>query len=44
MGKGFPGGSVLKTAMQETGVLSLVWEDPPEKSMATHSSTLFLIN
>ena len=27
-------------AMQETWVLSLGWEDPLEKEMATHSSTL----
>ena len=27
-------------AMQETGVLSLGWEDPLEKEMATHSSIL----
>ena len=27
-------------AMQETWVQSLVWEDPLEKEMATHSSTL----
>ena len=26
--------------MQETGVLSLGWEDPLEKEMAIHSSTL----
>ena len=26
--------------MQETGVRSLGWEDPLEKEMATHSSTL----
>ena len=26
--------------MQETWVLSLIWEDPLEKEMATHSSTL----
>ena len=26
--------------MQETGVQSLGWEDPLEKEMATHSSTL----
>ena len=26
--------------MQETWVRSLGWEDPPEKEMATHSSTL----
>ena len=27
-------------AMQETQAKSLVWEDPLEKEMATHSSTL----
>ena len=27
-------------AMQKTQVQSLVWEDPPEKGMATHSSIL----
>ena len=27
-------------AVQETQVQSLIWEDPPEKEMATHSSTL----
>ena len=27
-------------AMQETWVLSLGWEDPLEKGMANHSSTL----
>ena len=27
-------------AMRETWVRSLVWEDPLEKEMATHSSTL----
>ena len=27
-------------AVQETRVLSLGWEDPLEKEMATHSSTL----
>ena len=27
-------------AMQETWVQSLSWEDPLEKAMATHSSTL----
>ena len=27
-------------AMQETYVLSLDWEDPPEKGMATHASIL----
>ena len=26
--------------MQEMWVRSLVWEDPPEKEMATHSSIL----
>ena len=40
--KGFPGGSDGKesAAMQETWVQSLGWEDPLEKGMATHSSTL----
>ena len=28
-------------AMQETQVQSLGWDDPLEKEMATHSSTLF---
>ena len=28
------------TGMQETWVRSLSWEDPQEKEMATHSSTL----
>ena len=39
---GFPGGSDAKClpAMQETRVQSLNWEDPLEKEMATHSSTL----
>ena len=27
-------------AVWETGIQSLGWEDPPEKEMATHSSTL----
>ena len=38
---GFPDGSDGKEVptMQETGVLSLVQEDPLEKGMATHSST-----
>ena len=27
-------------AMQETGVQALVWEDPLEEGMATHSSIL----
>ena len=31
-------------AMQETCVLSLGWEDPLEKEMATHSSVLHLEN
>ena len=40
--KGFPGGSVVKNlpAEQETQVLFLGWQDPQEKEMATHSSTL----
>ena len=39
---GFPDGSVVKnlSAMQETLVPSLDWEDPLEEGMATHSSTL----
>ena len=38
---GFPGGSDCKaSAMRETGVGSLGREDPLEKEMATHSSTL----
>ena len=39
---GFRGGSDGKefTAMQETWVQSLGWEDPLEKGMATHSSIL----
>ena len=39
---GFPGSSVLSDppGKQETWVQSLGWEDPPEKGMATHSSTL----
>ena len=39
---GFPGGSAVKNlpAKQETRILSLGWEDPPEKEMATHSSIL----
>ena len=28
------------SAMKETGVQSLGWEDPPEKEVATHSSIL----
>ena len=38
---GFPRGSDGKaSAMWETRVQSLGWEDPLEKEMATHSSTL----
>ena len=39
---GFPSGSVVKNlpAMQGTCVQSLGREDPLEKEMATHSSTL----
>ena len=39
---GFPGGSEVKRlpGMQETRVRSLGREDPLEKEMATHSSTL----
>ena len=39
---GFPDGSVVKNvpAMQETRVPRLRGEDPLEKEMATHSSTL----
>ena len=38
----FPGGSVVENlpAMWETQVGSLGWEDPLEKGMATHCSTL----
>ena len=38
----FPGGSVVKSppSVQETQVLSPGQEDPLEKEMATHSSTL----
>ena len=38
----FPDGSVIKNpaAKQEMQVLSLGWEDPLEKEMATHSSIL----
>ena len=40
--QGFPGGSAVKNlpAMQELQVLSLGWEDPLEKGMATYSSIL----
>ena len=39
---GFPGGSVVKnlSAVQESWVRSLGWEDPLEEGMATHSSVL----
>ena len=39
---GFPGGSEGKesTAVQETWVRSLDWEDPLEEAMATYSSIL----
>ena len=38
----FPDGSVGENlpAMQETWIRSLGWEDPLEKSMASHSSIL----
>ena len=35
-----PASLVAQTVMQETWVRSLAWEDPLEKEMATHSSTL----
>ena len=40
--KSFPGGSDCKEsrAMQATQVQFLGWEDPLEKGMATHSSTV----
>ena len=40
--EGFPGGPVAKnpSAMQETLVRSLGWEDPLEKEMAAYSSIL----
>ena len=38
---GFPGGSDGKeSAMQETWVQSLGWEDPLEKGMAIHTNIL----
>ena len=38
---GFPGGSDSKVStMRETWVQSPVWEDPLEKEMAIHSSTI----
>ena len=38
----FPNGSEVKNspAMEETWFRSLVWEDPLEESLATHSSIL----
>ena len=38
----FPGAAEAKNplTMQETWVRSLGWEDPLEKAMATHSSTV----
>ena len=40
--KSFSAGSVVKNppVMQETQVRSLVWEDPLEEGVATHSSML----
>ena len=44
MFQGFPGSSLVAqivknlTAMQESWVQSLGWEDPVEKGMVTHSS------
>ena len=42
IGQGFLGSSVVKNlpVMQETQVRFLGWEDPLEKGMATHSSTV----
>ena len=39
---GYPDGSAVKnlSAMQDTWVRSLNWEDPLEQGMATHSSIL----
>ena len=39
---GFPGGSVGKalSEMQKTWVISMGWEDLPEKEMSTQSSIL----
>ena len=39
---GFPGGSDGKVSVYNAGdwVQSLVWEDPLEKEMAIHSSTI----
>ena len=40
--EGYPGGLAVKNtpAVQETEVWSLIWKDPLEKEMATHSSNL----
>ena len=42
MRKWLPGGSVVKNQIAKQGiwVLSLGWEDPLEKEMATHSNIL----
>ena len=42
MWTGFSGGSLVKnlSSVQETQGQSLSWEDPLEKEMVTHSSTL----
>ena len=39
---GYPDGSAVEnlSAMQDTWVQSLNWEDPLEKGMATHSSII----
>ena len=39
---GFPGGSEVKASAYNAGDLGSIpgWEDPLEKEMATHSSTL----
>ena len=39
-GLGFPSGSAVKPAMQETWVWSPGWKDPLEEEMATHSSII----
>ena len=40
--KGFPGNLVVKNppAMQENGIINLIWEDPIEKEMAIYSRIL----
>ena len=42
MASGFPGGSAVKNLPANAGDLGFIpgWEDPLEKGMATHSSTL----